>query len=251
MITEELNITSCEAGNVYNYTEKKETKMEKVLENSINNKLSTDEECLNKCKNDNADLKNTFKNYNITVLEEYSRKIYGSDIGCERLKEHEAEHVDVDEDYESKNESFDKVKRNDNECKPERKVEVMQYIDDIPKVRRIDNKTIISEVNGCGPKVERFLSVSKAENVFLDYIATKHNLEFEPACNAHDICYDCKVKKDECDNLMFKYPIEDLNLISYKEFFSINSMGYVSKEDIIRAINNMEYISWKRVSFLY
>jgi len=79
----------------------------------------------------------------------------------------------------------------------------MQYIDDIPKVRRIDNKTIISEVNGCGPKVERFLSVSKAENVFLDYIATKHNLEFEPACNAHDICYDCKVKKDECDNLMF------------------------------------------------
>jgi len=84
MITEELNITSCEAGNVKKNTEKKETKMEKVLENSINNKLSTDEECLNKCKNDNADLKNTFKNYNITVLEEYSRKIYGSDIGCER-----------------------------------------------------------------------------------------------------------------------------------------------------------------------
>jgi len=79
--SKELNISLDEATNVFSYFEKKNKNLNKVLENAINinNNLSKDD-CLEECKKADSELEHSFKNYNISFLEEYSYKIYDNEI---------------------------------------------------------------------------------------------------------------------------------------------------------------------------
>jgi len=138
----------------------------------------------------------------------------------------------------------------------------MRFIEDILMVHSVKDKTIIDNVNGCGPKFERFFSKNTAINMFYNEILTDHTKEFEPACNAHDICYDCKVKQNECDKSIFenmkkicqnKYPIDNdfVNKLPIdKEIFSSEHMEYLSGIDyplfileILKVSGVLDYIT--------
>ncbi|OUM61110.1 hypothetical protein PIROE2DRAFT_62700 [Piromyces sp. E2] len=62
----------------------------------------------------------------------------------------------------------------------------------VPRYQQASNsvRTAIAEVNGCGPKL------------FGKYnIGESYNGLFLPACNCHDVCYDCQKGKKNCDKI--------------------------------------------------
>jgi len=66
------------------------------------------------------------------------------------------------------------------------------YKNNVPRYKQDASsiRTALEEVNGCGPKLFGKINIGE-----------KYNGIFLPACNSHDVCYDCQKGKAFCDDM--------------------------------------------------
>ncbi|OUM65806.1 hypothetical protein PIROE2DRAFT_7135, partial [Piromyces sp. E2] len=214
-----LNISSSEASKVYFYTDKRDKGHKQVINNYFKNKLSK-EVCSNECKKVKTELESTIKSDNISIIEEYSKKFFGEYFlsDCEiyygLFDETEPNKIiDDGNESESKSELINLVKRYDYSCDPvdQANLVLVYYKNGYPYYQEMEGSapTAASFVNGCGPQDPD--NFKGKLNYVIQNKGKEHAALFEPACNAHDLCYSCslvKSDKEKCERYFYENLID-------------------------------------------
>jgi hypothetical protein len=212
-VSKKLNISSCDAGNVYNYIVKGEEFFEDALDIKVDLNFS-EQNCMKRCNDANQKLNNEFKNVNQEVIKKNSNILMELDFltSCEEIchltsldvqvlkKEGIAKKVLDTTKLESKSELEKNVKRATKPCDPVSQGIVnknpsypyrygfYRYTQGAGSVQ-----TAISVVNGCGPKNNAQVSQIVGSLPYAE--------DFRPACNSHDICVTChQLPRSGCDS---------------------------------------------------
>jgi len=203
-IKEHLNMNEKEAKEFYTNVNKGISYFTNAFENSINSKHSV-EKCIELCENANkqfislADNKNN--NFNISTYNQYLKShsepvidknylLNNCKSNCYIIKE-----IEENNTKDNKNKmTLIKEKRFINTCEPasEGRITLVtsNYKNGVAKYRQESNSavTAVGLVNGC--------SIPLIGNI---YNSDNYGL-FVPVCNSHDVCYNCQIGKDVCDN---------------------------------------------------
>lgn len=176
-IANDLNVTPCIAGDVFDY-------MNKAHQFSYR-KIPSKEECNTGCKNEAKRLNGLDENTIDELINICEGKCILDNMEITSNLQDESEFIKLD-----KRAPCDPIsKANVALVKKNHKFGYNQYQDKGTK------KTALSHVNGCGPK-------SKVIGIDADTIKKIPFLldgTFESACNMHDICYACQKGKSTCD----------------------------------------------------
>ncbi|OUM57322.1 hypothetical protein PIROE2DRAFT_67844 [Piromyces sp. E2] len=176
-IANELDISPCVAGDVFDY-------MNKAHQFSYR-KILSKEECNTGCKNEAKRLNGLDENTINELINICESKCILDNIEITSNFQNESEFINLE-----KRAPCDPISQaNVSLVKSNYNYGYNQYQDKGTK------KTALSNVNGCGPK-------SKVMGIDADTIKKIPFLldgTFEPACNMHDICYVCQKGKSTCD----------------------------------------------------
>jgi len=207
-IATNLNITPCEAADVYNYIVKGENYFKQALDFEVDSNFS-EENCVNKCNEANQRLNGEFENIDQTRILEYSQELLGYDYlssctsNC-HLRSLDAQVMeaagDIPDTESSQSEQENLMKRDSKECVDANKGKIKltsskPYKNGIYRYTQEPDsaQTAIAYINGCGPKNSEAISKIVGKLKYAD--------EFLPACNSHDICYSChRIGRKDCDN---------------------------------------------------
>jgi len=183
IISNEIDVSACIAGDVYDY-------MNKAHKFNILNNL-TEEECHIGCLNAAMNLNGIDEVTSAALV-----NICDGKCILENIPEPHAEPEGVNIE---KRETCDPISQaNVSVSDDDYRNGYKQYEDKGTK------KTALSHVNGCGPKQ----AVFGIDNNTLKKIPLLLDGTFEPACNMHDICYICQKGKSTCDT-RFKNGMND------------------------------------------
>jgi len=194
-IASELDIDECEAADVHDFINRGYGIFEDVFQFSVDNRAGV-KECEDLCE----DAKKVFYTFyndpenenNIMRLSALGNKMDGQKLfnECKSQCSVLPEYLENPENEESQN----NISKRDTTCLPISSSMIActesNYKFNIPRYQQMDNSvpTAIEEVNGCGPKI--------LGGINLGAIYTGL---FLPACNSHDVCYECQRGKDYCD----------------------------------------------------
>jgi len=220
-VSKQLKVSSCDAGNVYNYIVKGEEYFKDVIEFEVDVNFS-EQDCKRRCSEADKKLNNDFKIIDQDIIKEHSNLLLELDFltSCEEIcnlasldaqvlrKEGIAKKVLDTAKFKIESELEKKVKR-DKPCDP-----VSQgIINRSPtspyrygfyryKQGTGSAQTAISVVNGCGPKNNAFVSQIVGSLPYAE--------DFRPVCNSHDICVTChQLPRSGCDSY-FKTNLKSL-----------------------------------------
>lgn len=204
-ISKQLNITPCDAVNVYNYIVKGQKYFEKSLQIAVDKEFS-EKKCKDKCNKANKKLINEFKKFDLNLIKVRSKELLDFDFitNCISICHYSALNAQILNMDIPANDKKTKLgnlaKREDKPCDPVSQGKISKtstepynygfyrYTQDSDSV-----KTAISVINGCGPKNNEQISNIVGMLAYSD--------EFEPACNSHDICVTChQLERSGCDS---------------------------------------------------
>jgi len=214
-VSKKLNISSCDAGNVYNYVVKGENYFKDAIEFDVDLNYFSEEDCMKRCNDADKKLNSEFNLVNQDAIKENSNKLMELDFltSCEEIchltsldvqvlkKEGIAKKVLLNTTkYESKSELEEIVKRATKPCDPVSQGIVNKnpsYPYRYGFYRYTQGagsaQTAISVVNGCGPKNNAQVSQIVGSLPYAE--------DFRPACNSHDICVTChQLPRSGCDS---------------------------------------------------
>jgi len=192
-IASQFNVTECKAGQIYDFVVEGNTYFENAFKYAVDNSLTV-KQCKKRCKLANTKIeaflnlssnKNILKGLgeNININDLYEKCQSDCNVLPEML-------FDI-----KKEEKEDQTKTKRDTC-PAPSSGIINLVEivspyGIPKYQQASNsaETAITEVNGCGPKI------------FGKNIAESYQGLFLPACNCHDVCYDCQKGKEHCDDV--------------------------------------------------
>ncbi|ORX49645.1 hypothetical protein BCR36DRAFT_412628 [Piromyces finnis] len=201
-IAVELNISECQAGEIYDFIVEGNNYFENSLTSSGNNKIN-----VNQCKwlctlaNSKIDYFMKLKNSEdiISIIGEQIN-LKDLDEMCKNNCNNIPEVVEIENSQENESPTSElvntvsKEKRATATCDAVSKGKInlieSNYQYNVPRYQQDPKsvKTAIVEVNGCGPKITDNFSIGQSYTGL-----------FLPACNSHDVCYDCQMGKSNCD----------------------------------------------------
>jgi len=205
-VTKKLNISACNAVNVYDYIVNGEKLFKDALQFDVDVNFS-EKKCKEKCKNANKKLINLFKDDERDLIKLYSNELLDLDFisSCESnchlgaldadvLKKKSLSKTKIESEFKKAN------KRDDKPCDPVSEGKIVKspttpYHFGFYRYTQESGsaKTAISVVNGCGPKNNEQISQIVGSLPYAE--------EFTPACNSHDICVTChQLSRSGCDS---------------------------------------------------
>lgn len=214
-IAKELNISKCQAGDIFDVIINSNSVFENAINFSVDNLYSV-KQCQKVCETANSKVEQFLGNYKLPILELVGQTIDSNDLyerclsDCELLPDILKHKVEI---HPSELIAESNKQKRDLTCDPVSSSSISlvesNYQNNIPRYQQDAGSapTALQEVNGCGPKLLDKFNVSEVFNgIFL------------PACNSHDVCYGCQKGKAHCDSLF----LSNMQMLCNKKYSSNN-----------------------------